>query len=203
MTPPLDINNSRAVLFVTNSPDKVKQFLTPQDLHNNFFEFPTCSRATIITITRIYEEESTGTILLHEIIIPTALALLKPLEDNQRPIRLFAVTESLDRIPKPLLARFRVKYLDREPNPLASEFLATKTLKTIPETSSFYVDLANLVAFDGYNINHSRYNVNTSFEKNIKNIELIGAILRDISLCTHNIFWKYHFERLKRCWIWD
>lgn len=203
MTPPLDINNSRAVLFVTNSPDKAKQFLTPKDLHNNFFEFPTCSRATIITITRIYEEESAATILLHEVIVPTALALLKPLEDNRRPIRLFAVAESLDHIPKPLLARFRIVHLDREVNPLAREFLETKTLKTIPESSSFYVDLAGSIPLVEYNINHDWYNVNTSFEKNIKNLELIGAILRDIRLCTHNIFWQYHFERLKRGWIWD
>lgn len=203
MNPPLDIDNSRAVLFVTNSPDKVKQFLTPQDLHNNFFDFPTCSRATIITITRIYEEESTGTILMRELIVPTALALLKPIEDCTRPIRLFAVTENLDRIPKPLLSRFRVMHLDREVNPLASEFLATKTLKTIPETSSFYVDLAGFIPLVEYNINHDRYNVNTSFEKNVKNLSLIGAILRDIRACTHNIFWQYHFDKLKRCWIWD
>ena len=203
MTPPLDINNSRAVLFVTNSPDKAKQFLTPQDLHNNFFEFPTSSRATITTITRIYEEESTATILLHALRAPEALALLKPLEDNRRPIRLFAVAPSTDDVPPPLLSRFRVVYLDDTPNPLVREYLETKTLKTIPCDPSFYVDLADLVAFDGYNINHSRYNVNTSFEKNIKNLELIGAILRDIRLCTHNIFWQYHFERLKRGWIWD
>ena len=201
MTPPTELNNSRAVLFVTNSPDKVKQFLTPQDLHNNFFDFPTCSRATIITITRIYEEESTATILLHEIIVPTALALLKPLEDNRRPIRLFAVAPSTDDVPPPLLSRFRVVYLDDTPNPLVREYLETKTLKTIPESSSFYVDLASCIPLVEYNINHDWYNVNTSFEKNIKNLELIGAILRDIRLCTHNIFWQYHFERLKRGWI--
>ena len=203
MTPPLDINNSRAVLFVTNSPDKAKQFLTPQDLHNNFFEFPTSSRATIITITRIYEEESTATIFLHEIIVPTALALLKPLEDCTRPIRLFAVAPSTDDVPPPLLSRFRVVHLDREVNPLAREFLATKTLKTIPCDPSFYVDLAGFIPLVEYNINHSRYNVSTSFEKNVKNLSLIDAILRDIRLCTHNIFWQYHFDKLKRCWIWD
>lgn len=203
MTPPTELNNSRAVLFVTNSPDKAKQFLTPQDLHNNFFEFPTSSRATIITITRIYEEESTATILLHALRAPEALALLKPLEDCTRPIRLFAVAPSTDDVPPPLLSRFRVVHLDREVNPLASEFLATKTLKTIPETSSFYVDLAGFIPLVGYNINHSRYNVNTSFEKNVKNLALIGAILRDIRACTHNIFWQYHFDKLKRCWIWD
>nr|DAF57585.1 MAG TPA: hypothetical protein [Myoviridae sp. ctqfO1] len=203
MTPPIDINNSRAVLFVTNSPDKVKQFLTPLVDNNNFFDFPTCSRETIITITRIYEEESAATIFLHEIIVPTALALLKPLEDCTRPIRLFAVAPSTDDVPPPLLSRFRVVHLDREVNPLAREFLATKTLKTIPCDLSFYVDLAGFIPLVEYNINHDWYNVNTSFEKNIKNLELIGAILRDISLCTHNIFWKYHFDRLKRCWIWD
>lgn len=203
MTPPLDINNSRAVLFVTNSPDKAKQFLTPPVDDNNFFDFPTCSRETITTITRLYREENACTIFLHEVIIPTALALLKPLEDCTRPIRLFAVSESLDRIPKPLLSRFRVVYLDREENPLVREFLETKTLKTIPESSSFYIDLAGCIPLVEYNINHSRYNVNTFFEKNIKNLELIGAILRDIRACTHNIFWQYHFERLKRCWIWD
>lgn len=203
MTPPIDINNSRAVLFVTNSPDKAKQFLTPQDLHNNFFEFPTSSRATIITITRLYEEESTATILLHALRAPEALALLKPIEDCTRPIRLFAVAPSTDDVPPPLLSRFRVVHLDREVNPLAREFLATKTLKTIPETSSFYVDLAGFIPLVEYNINHTRYNVNTSFEKNVKNLALIGAILRDIRACTHNIFWQYHFDKLKRCWIWD
>ena len=203
MNPPLDINNSRAVLFMTNSPDKVKQFLTPLVDNNNFFEFPTSSRATIITITRIYEEENTGTIFLHVLRAPEALALLKPLEDNQRPIRLFAVAPSTDDVPPPLLSRFRVVYLDDEVNPLASEFLANRTLKTIPETSSFYVDLAGFIPLVEYNINHDRYNVNTSFEKNVKNLSLIGAILRDISLCTHNIFWQYHFDKLKRCWIWD
>lgn len=203
MTPPLDINNSRAVLFVTNSPDKAKQFLTPQDLHNNFFEFPTSSRATIITITRIYEEESTATILLHALRAPEALALLKPLEDCTRPIRLFAVAPSTDDVPPPLLSRFRVVHLDREVNPLAREFLATKTLKTIPCDPSFYVDLAGFIPLVEYNINHSRYNVNTSFEKNVKNLSLIDAILRDIRACTHNIFWQYHFDKLKRCWIWD
>ena len=203
MTPRTDLNNSRAVLLVTNSVDKAKQFLTPLANTNNFFEFHTCSRETITTITRLYREENACTIFLHEVIIPTALALLKPLEDCTRPIRLFAATESLDRIPTPLLARFRVLYLDREGNPLVREFLETKTLKTIPESSSFYIDLADSVPLVEYNINHSRYNVNTFLKKNIKNIELIGAILRDIRLCTHNIFWQYHFERLKRCWIWD
>lgn len=203
MTPPTELNNSRAVLFVTNSPDKVKQFLTPQDLHNNFFEFPTSSRATITTITRLYEEESTATILLHALRAPEALALLKPLEDNRRPIRLFAVAPSTDDVPPPLLSRFRVVHLDREVNPLAREFLATKTLKTIPCDPSFYVDLAGFIPLVEYNINHSRYNVNTSFEKNVKNLSLIDAILRDIRACTHNIFWQYHFDKLKRCWIWD
>lgn len=203
MNPLTDLNNSRAVLLVTNSVDKAKQFLTPLTNTNNFFEFPTCSRETIITITRLYQEEHACTILMHEVIVPTALALLKPLEDCTRPIRLFAVTESLDRIPAPLLSRFRVVYLDREANPLVEEFLSTKTLKTIPDNLSFYVDLAGCIPLVEYNINHNVYNVNTFLKKNIKNLELIGAILRDIRLCTHNIFWKYHFERLKRDWIWD
>lgn len=202
MTPPLDINNSRAILFVTNSVDNVKQFLTPSDLHNNFFEFPTCSSTTIKTITRVYREESSGTILLHELVVPAALALLKPLEDNIKPIRLLAVTSGLDRIPIPLRSRFRIIFLDRETDPLAREFLATKTLKTIPKTPFFYVSLAALLV-DGYTINHDEYNVNSFLKKNIKNIELIGAILTDIRLCGYNIFWKYHFERLKRCWLWD
>ena len=200
MNPLTDINNSRAVLFVTNSPDKVKQFLTPLVDNNNFFDFPTCSRETIITITRLYRDARPCTILLRELLIPAALALLVPVENGADGVRLFAAVPSLDRVPPPLLARFTVKYLDREVNPLAREFLATKTLKTIPDNLSFYIDLAYFLV--EYNINHNRYNVNTSFEKNIKNIELIGAILRDISLCTHNIFWQYHFERLKRGWIW-
>ena len=203
MTQPIEINNSRAVLLVTNSPNKAKQFLTPLVDNNNFFDFPTGSRETITTITRLYREENACMIFLREIIIPTALALLKPLEDSTRPIRLFAVTESLDRIPTPLLARFRVLYLDREENPLVREFLETKTLKTIPESSSFYIDLAGCIPLVEYNINHSRYNVNSFFEKNIKNLELIGSILREIRLCTHNIFWQYHFERLKRGFVWE
>lgn len=203
MTPPLDINNSRAVLFVTNSPDKVKQFLTHLVDNNNFFDFPNCSRETIITITYLYRDAHPCTILLREIVVPTALALLVPVENGADGVRLFVTVPSIDRVPPPLLARFTVKYLDREENQLAREFLATKTLKTIPCDLSFYVDLADIVAFDGYTINHDGFNVNTSFEKNIKNIELIGAIIRDIRLCTHNIFWQYHFERLKRGFVWD
>lgn len=202
MNPPIDINNSRAVLLVTNSLDKAKQFLTPLANTNNFFEFPTCSRETITTITRLYQEEHECTILLHEVIVPTALALLKPIEDCTRPIKLFAVSSGLD-LPEPLLARFRVVHLDREVNPLAREFLVNRTLKTIPENLSFYVDLAACVPLVEYNINHDEYNVNTFLKKNIKNLGLIGEILRDIRLCTHNIFWKYHFERLKKGWIWE
>ena len=202
MTPPIDIDNSRAVLFVTNSPDKVKQFLTPPVNNNNFFDFPTCSTATITTITRLYRDARPCTILLRELLVPAALALLVPVERGADGVRLFATVPSLDRVPPPLLARFAVKYLDREENPLAREFLATKTLKTIPDNLSFYLDLADLVAFDGYTINHDEYNVNTFLKKDVKNLELIGEILRDIRLCTNNIFWKYHFERLKRGFVW-
>jgi hypothetical protein len=179
----------------------VKQFLTPLINTNNFFEFPTCSSTTIKTITRIYREESSGTILLHELVVPAALALLKPLEDNIKPIKFLAVTSGLDRIPAPLRSRFRIIFLDRETDPLASDFLA-KTLKTTPKTSFFYVSLAALLV-DGYTINHKKYNVNTFLKKNIKNIGLIGAILTDIRLCGYNIFWEYHFEKLKRGFVWD
>lgn len=202
MNPLIDIDNSRAVLFVTNSPDKVKQFLTPLVDNNNFFDFPTCSRETIITITRLYRDARPCTILLRDLCVPVALALLVPVEKGADGVRLFATVPSLDRVPPPLLARFTVKYLDREENPIAREFIDAKNLKTIPDDLSFYVDLAELVAYHGHNITHNGFNVNTFLKKDVKNLELIGEILRDIRLCTNNIFWKYHFERLKRGFVW-